>query len=369
MFRTFFLDFSALILAAVLIGNTQGQTQTYLPSGQPSASQWQSTPPVLPAQVPVPQPPPPPPPNSQPLFLEPQTGPVPPPPAPAFPLPDPNATLIVPDPTMARIPGPPGFIGALEIGLVSPDISGSLVGPVSGGVNKTIGLPFADLDWTGSPRLFLGYRFAHEAGAFLASYQSVVSEGTLAISPWDSQGAGFLETRLNFNKIDLDYVSPDMALAPLWDFRWDAGVRIAAIYYDSQITGGQLSQSASNNFVGAGPHIGFHVSRTLHRTRGLSLFGKVDGAVVFGGDTQSFEEIGRLPGGGSIGGASRATETQSVPVFGLLLGLTYQPPQNRDWFRFSFGYQYEQWWGVGGAGASEGDLSVQGLFFRGEFQF
>ena len=352
----------AFVGVLILVGiATSGSAQipTLPPKNSPGQIQWNVNQPVLPKAVPVPT-------DQGPLGVPPisapldQTGGV----APAFPLPYVNEPVGITPPRPAH-----GLYGTLEIGLIAPDISGSLIGPVSGGVNRTIGLPFAELDWTGSPRLELGYRFLDNGGGAFLAYRSVVSEAGETVFPFDPAGAGFLETRLNWNNIDLGYSSPEWQIDPLWTLHWQAGIRIAAIYYDSNITGQIISQSASNNFIGAGPMAGIDARRKILPQHGVSVFGKLDGGVVIGGDTQSFEEIRTLTNGTQIGGASRMSETQAAPVFGVQLGLSYQPPQNPEWLRFTFGYQYEQMWNVGAAGASQGDVTFQGLFFRGEFKF
>jgi hypothetical protein len=384
MFRTFALGTIAVWLGIVWpCAEVLGQGAPVPQKTTPSTTSWQAVP-TLPTQLPIPQqpspngvptlPPPAPPPSANGFpgmnaAPPPNSFPAQDPLAPGFPLMDPAEDFLVPNPL--RQPARPraGFFGTVELGLVAPNVSGSLIGPVTGGINRTIGLPYAELDWTGSPRLELGYHFGEDSGSFLAAYRSVVSEGTATVSPFDSKGPGFLETRLNMNLIDLGYATPAWAIDPLWDLRLDGGVRIAAIYSDSQITGMAISQSASNNFVGAGPRIGVNLHRHLDRAHGLSLFGRLDTGVIIGGDTQSFEEIRTFPGGTRIGGASRMSETQAAPMLGLQLGMSYQPKDSVDWFRFSFGYQYEQWWNVGSAGDSQGDVSFQGLFFRGEFNF
>jgi hypothetical protein len=264
----------------------------------------------------------------------------------------------------------PGFFGAFELGLVGPSIHGQLSAPVKvGGVTKTVSLPFADLDWTGSPRVELGYRFPDNIGSIVASYRSVVSEGSDHLHGFSPFGNAFLSSRLNLNAVDVMYASPDLPLDPLWDLRWNAGVRIGAVYYDSEATGATRSQQTSNNFVGAGPRFGLDARRHLEALPGFSLFGRVETGLLIGGDTQSFEEVRYVGGKPFLGGATRYTDTQAAPMFGLQLGLSYAPANDPNWFRFTFGYQFEQWWNVGSAGSSSGDILFQGLFFRGEFRY
>jgi hypothetical protein len=62
--------------------------------------------------------------------------------------------------------------------------------------------------------------------------------------------------------------------------------------------------------------------------------------------------------------------TQGVPVFGLKAGFNWTPYTTTGrWLHFSFGYEYEHWWRVGEVADSHGELTLQGLFFRGEFGF
>jgi hypothetical protein len=232
-----------------------------------------------------------------------------------------------------------------------------------------VSLPYAHLAWTGSPRLELGYRFPENAGAALVSYRSVVSSGSSHLDDFDPLGTAFLHTRLNLNSLDIDYVGADLPFAPFWDLKWQLGVRVAGVYYSTQAVGQVREQRANNNFVGAGPHAAIGLERELEFLPGFAAYGRLDGAVVVGNDSQSFEETDLLPGGGQVGGASRFSETRSSPMLGLQLGLSYAPHCDPHWFRFSFGYQFEQWWGVGSAGGNHGDVRFQGLFFRGEFNY
>jgi len=73
--------------------------------------------------------------------------------------------------------------------------------------------------------------------------------------------------------------------------------------------------------------------------------------------------------GPQVGGATRFSDGATVPLLAFQLGMSYTPPQNPNWFRFTVGYQYEQWWGVGSAGDSSGDVLFHGIFFRGEFNY
>src|SRR6201981_97961 len=90
----------------------------------------------------------------------------------------------------------------------------------------TVHLPTASLDFTGSPKVGLGYRFAQGFGEFTVSYRSLVTARTRNIEDFDFFGDSFLKSRLNLNVIDLDYGSQEIPLsldlAPsLWDLKFD----------------------------------------------------------------------------------------------------------------------------------------------------
>jgi hypothetical protein len=262
----------------------------------------------------------------------------------------------------------PGFYVGLELDLVAPDIQRHLSSVVTvNGIPSPVSLQNANLNWTGSPRIELAYRLAENCGAASVTYRSIVSSGSENIFGFDPLGDAFLHTRLNANIVDLDYISPRLAVAPCWEVDWRAGVRIAAIYYDTRATGMILGERTSNNFVGAGPHVGAEALRALPVVPGLSVLGSLDFGLVFGGVSQNFEQTILLPDGTSTGGATHIGTSSTAPVLTFRLGVGYTPPIGAlRWTRFSFGYQFEQWWNIG---RSQGDLNVQGLFFRSEFKF
>jgi hypothetical protein len=56
-------------------------------------------------------------------------------------------------------------------------------------------------------------------------------------------------------------------------------------------------------------------------------------------------------------------------VLTFITGVSYSPPSQARWLRFTLGYQFEQWWDLGNVNGSHADLTYQGLIFRGEFTF
>src|SRR5262249_16495310 len=131
-----------------------------------------------------------------------------------------------------------------------------------GGATTEAHLLGAELDWTGSPRLTLGYRMGEGAGEFLVSYRSLVTEGEA--NTFDDNGdTGLLQSRLNLNQVDLDYGNYERALVPRWDMEWRVGLRVATVYYDTRANltlvrpfpdmPGLFEAQTSNNFWGLGP--------------------------------------------------------------------------------------------------------------------
>jgi hypothetical protein len=338
------------LVVAVVAGPVQAQ-----PPGLPPAPVPVQQPPgpvngiapiTVPAQPAAPYVP------SQPIILDP--GPAGPPPQPPS------------EPRFAQ----PGLYGILEIQLLYPQLHGRLDGIVNllGGIDSVF-LRSACLETTGSPKLEVGWRFPEGVGAVAVSYRSIVSEGHATVLNWDALGAGFQTSRLNLNVVDIDYVSPFYSFAPYWDLAWRAGVRGAGVYFDHNVAGLFAHQGASSNFLGAGPHASIEVSRAFERLPGLAVTSKLDFGVLIGDVSQHFDETLNFGNGGLFGGAGHASSTQAVPVLTFSVGLTYTPLSCAQWARFGLGYQFEYWWDVGTAGQSHGDLSTNGVYFRGEFNF
>jgi hypothetical protein len=282
---------------------------------------------------------------------------------PAAPLPPPVPLQPPPSPT-------PGWYGSLELLLIYPHLYGTLGGTTTvGGIPQSFSVTNPRLDTTGSPQVEIGYRLGDGLGAFAATYRSVVSSGGFNAPNWDPLGEGFVSTRLNMNVLDLDYVSPAYNFMPFWDIAWRVGARGAAVYFDDQIIGQLIDASASNNFIGAGPHATVEVARILDVIPGLAITSKLDGGVLVGQVTQSFDTQYNFGPGMVVGGATRFHEAQSVPMLTYQLGLSYTPPGWVNWARFGFGYQFEYWWDVGTAGSSHNDFFGNSIYFRGEINF
>ncbi|HLJ94605.1 MAG TPA: Lpg1974 family pore-forming outer membrane protein [Gemmataceae bacterium] len=297
---------------------------------------------------------------------------------PISPYQDNNGPLLRGDPLLDRPHSPgPGCFWALELNVVAPQIKNRLQAPVAinspilqepgiqGFLPNLVHLPTAELDWTGAPRFELGYRFPEGFGELLLSYRFLVTEGRDVIPYFDFGDDGFLKSRLDMHAIDLDYGSREFSLDPHWDMKWRAGVRLANVYFDSLAVGFFREESTTNHFIGAGPHVGLDLWRTLD-IPGLGLFLRLEGASVIGQISQGFERI--VADDTSVaGGATLVHHTQAVPVLHVQAGLNWAPWYGRT--RFALGYEFERWWTIGEAADSRAELTTQGIFMRAEVGF
>jgi hypothetical protein len=241
--------------------------------------------------------------------------------------------------------------------------------PIAPTFSNEVTLPSAPLDWTGGPRVELGYRFPQGFGEALVSYRSLVTEGQTIRPNFDVDGGRvLLNSRLNVNVVDLDYGSREYSLGPHWEMQWRVGARLASVYFDSRATAVVLEQRTSNDFFGAGPHLLLDLRRGL-RWPGWGFYGRLEGAAVVGRIDQAFEESFLFLDGVQVGGATDQHQTQAVPVVHTQVGLTWDPPWASHWLRFVGGYEFEGWYYLGWVNASRGDMTVQGAFFRAEWSF
>jgi hypothetical protein len=258
----------------------------------------------------------------------------------------------------------------VELDLVGVHIKNRLTNTVTiDGVDTTIHLPTADLEWTTAPRFVLGYRLDQGCGEFLLGYRSLVTEGRANLIDFDPAGDGFLKSRVNLNVIDLDYASQEFSLGPQFDMKWGIGVRLADLYFDSTAAGFVEEARTSNSFLGVGPHSFLDLSYHFCALPEFSLFSRVEGAVLLGEITQNYESTLGAGPVALVGGAKHIHKTQAVPTFHLQLGMAYAPSWTVNRLRFLFGYDFEQWWGVGKAEGSDADLTGNGVFLRAEINY
>jgi hypothetical protein len=312
--------------------------------------------------------------------------------------PDQPASLFLPPaptgPAPAPLPGPyfefdplldppelpaPGWFTDLEAGVVGPHVKNNVTLDNAFPGGGRLRLPSANLDWTVSPRVAVGYRLPAGFGEISLAYRFLVSEGEGTTSAQDSLAA--LKSRLDLNIIDLDYTSREFSLWPHWDMTWRFGLRWADVYFDSRAEepfgvaaagSGIFETRTTNSYLGFGPHAGVALARQLGPA-GLALVGRVDGWISIGRIRQGFFETATTlgPNGLPLAAETRLSSSQAVPSINVQLGLGWQP---LGWCNthFFLGYVYEYWWNVGRESNtldSRGELSDQGILLRAEFNY
>lgn len=277
---------------------------------------------------------------------------------------DNNGRLLVGD-ALLDVPHGPGWFVAAEVSGVGPSVMNRLLAPVTlGGVTTLVHLPTADLSWTAQPRVDMGYRLGQAWGSVLVSYRGLNTQGLSTLAAFDPAGsAASLSSHLNMTVIDIDYASQDNALGPLWDMNWRTGVRLATLFFESTAGTPLLMQHESNNFIGGGIHVALDLRRRLADT-GLSFVGQVEGSGVLGRVSQLYAAA--VPGVGVS--AVTATANEPAPALQVGLGLDWCPAKLSK-LHFSAGYLFERWWTVGETTGTQGEVSSQGVFFRGEWRY
>jgi hypothetical protein len=369
-----------MALAALLLASrVRAQTPGLQPSPVPLPAPPQTAPtniiigapqpipaaPVPPASAPaVPAPPPAAPGLPAPLYT------APPPPAPLLPAPPPPAVpLFQAGPSCNPSITDGVYFVTLEFLVLDPHVSNHLAGIAfrTNGTAALLAVPSVPLTWTVSPRLELGVHLPDNGGDVVFGYRFLASEGTgLVVGGGD---AFAVKSRLNANLFDLDYGSPRTEIAPRWDAKWWIGLRGSTVYYDTTSANSLLfTEKASNYFVGAGPHGGIQFERQFSILPAFSLFGRADGYLLIGQIRQRYSET--FPDGPAdpLTAALQVQRTQTVPVISLQAGLNYNPP-GLPYLHFSTGYEFERWWSLGRVGDANLNLTTQGVFLRGEFDF
>jgi hypothetical protein len=276
--------------------------------------------------------------------------------------PDPLGTGECMDPPQCRS----RWFGSIDLSLLAPHVTNHQRSSVNvAGFVDSAHLPGGPLDWTVSPTFSLGYRL-NSGLAIEATYQNVSSEGRFWLWNFDPSGRVPMWSCFNLDRVDLDITGIRTPLTTPWEFRWRAGARIAAAYFNTRAEGDIIEQRITNRFVGAGPHVGLEAWRVLP-VHGLFLFGKLDGAFLVGGARQRFEESLLFTDGSIQSGTTQLNSVATPWTYRVEVGLCLAPP-SVPWLRVTGAYQYEQWWGFGN-GSSQTHLILQGPILRGEFNY
>src|SRR5207248_785559 len=82
-----------------------------------------------------------------------------------------------------------------------------------------IELPSAPLNWTGAPRLEIGYRFPDALGELMLSYRLLATQGRSVFPEFDPAGIATLRSRLDTHVTFLDYTTREFSLGPWCDMK------------------------------------------------------------------------------------------------------------------------------------------------------
>jgi hypothetical protein len=277
----------------------------------------------------------------------------------------------------------PGWFAGAELQVLKPHLLNGLSDTVQNRAQKanmtstTVALPNAPLDWTVSPRVFLGYRLPSGFGEFMVAYRHLGTEGSGSVL--DARGPTALNSRLGFDMIDFDYNSRELSLWPNWDMRWTFGIRSLFLFFDTRFNqpfgqaaagNGIIQARDYNNLFGVGPHAALELQRHLGDS-GWSFYLWSDIASVFDGSHVAFLTRSTTlgPGGQPLFGETRHFGTQDAPILSFRAGLTWQPSRTST-TRFFLGYQYEHFWALdrlpptGNNPPSLGQLWDQGIVLQ-----
>ena len=293
--------------------------------------------------------------------------PPPPPPGSAFPAPPPGPVVAppygIPTAPYGQKAEPEIFFN-WDLEFLFPVASNHLQNtvPTPGGpVN--VAIPGADLGFTVAPRLEIGYRLPDNVGQLSFAYRFIASEGT---ETQTLNGENFdVKSRLNLNEFSFDYTTAAWSPAPRLNLEGWIGGRVDTIFYDTRATNTVANVHESNYFVGAGPHIGGEVNQQLEFGDVCPacispLFGKVDGAALIGECQQEFSA--------NSPAFEPPRKSLTVETVQVQIGLAYTPP-SIERLHFRLGYQFEEWFNLGNLNNSHMNLTTQGGFLGGEFDF
>src|SRR5262249_27510524 len=156
------------------------------------------------------------------------------------------------------------------------------------------------------------FRFGPGYGELACSYRFLVTDGHELFPGSAASGPVGVHSRLNLQTFDLDYARNECCLGPDTHLRWEVGARLNVVFFDTQARGAASFEQARNYFIGAGPHAGLNVTRSLRQ--GLGLFTSFDAALVLGYNTaQNFVVAARDADNHSLSGPAMQQQTDLSP--------------------------------------------------------
>jgi len=272
----------------------------------------------------------------------------------------------------------PGWLADVEVDVNLPHVSNGIHDTVTlGGITSQVKLGSARLDWTGAPRMELGYRLPDGFGEFDISYRFLGSDGTGTVfGPGAApDGPATLTSRLDMHVADLQYASNEISICTWW-MKWHLGLRGTDVFFDSRADEdpavaagdtGIFERRMTTSYWGLGPSFGLDLERRIGDS-GFTVLGRLDGAIFLGRVEQGFFEV-------ATSGASAQTirsNPAAVPTANWSLGLAWRPPSCQA-LRCFIGYQGEGLWDVGAfQGVSPGSnaaIYTQGVLLRADFNY
>jgi hypothetical protein len=293
-----------------------------------------------------------------------------------------------PDPLLDRpYAAPPGWYTNVETNFLFVHLRNQLGAPVPNSLTGTSDfVKFAGnpIDPTISPRFEIGYRFPGNWGGVQLGYRFLTSQGSdvMTTGPEDDiQASAQQKGILEYNLIDVTYVSREFALGPYWDLRWGVGARALFLYFNSGLqflnpgsnVGAILAQNESNSLSGFGVWGFIDLERKMP-IAGLALFGRFEATDLEAQVRQGFSETVAGGSGAPLTFSARYDFSVGVPILREVAGVSYTVPQ-WNYSRFLLGVQWETYFQIGrdnltsGIISSRGQLDLYGLFFRAEFNF
>jgi hypothetical protein len=266
---------------------------------------------------------------------------------------------------------PPQFYAMHEVDILKPHLKAALTAPLPfpDGTVVVVQPPTTQPGWTGAPVFEFGWTLPNSLGYFAINYRGFWVQGNQNALGLDGTEYA-LRTRLTLNQFAFDYGTAPYSFMPRWDVGARFGIGLADVFFDNRAQNAFLTQYASNNYLGAGPHIRGDVRRHIGLLPGLDLFGRLDLMVLVGHIHQTYAQADVNPDGSITQASDFLRKTQTVPVFTLQSGISYAPPSLRRW-RFTAGYQFEEWWFVGQIDGNDprGQFYTNGVFLRAEASF
>jgi hypothetical protein len=286
---------------------------------------------------------------------------------------------------------PPGVFASTELAVVFPVLKFAPINETPLGPSFfLVHIPKVGLSTTVSPTFEVGYRLPDCDGLFAVNYRFLVSEGSGVASSLD--GVFGTRTRLDSNVLNIDYGTATYEFIQNYLLSFRIGAEIADVYFDSGGVNSSVFEKASTNFFGGGVHGRMDVDRRIVAVPGLSLFGRIDSAVLVGQVNQHFSAGSTTDPLAVFGVGQRRNQT--VPWLILQAGVSYCPP-GIPGLKITLGYDFERWWYVGQLGInsqanpslvalgvasnvnvantpltpSRGEFWLQGVFLRAEYDF